>query len=57
MKKMDRYRRLQLVLVLLVAALAAVVGYILWREYQYGVSEAYYDSLRNTSRAMGVWNG
>jgi len=57
MKKMERYRRLQLILLLLTAALAAVVGYILWREYQYGVSEAYYDSLRNTSRAMGVWNG
>lgn len=48
MKKLDRYRSLKLLLGLLILALVLVAGFILWREYQYGVSDAYYDSLRNT---------
>lgn len=54
MKKMDKNRVLKLVLILLVIALLAVVGYIVLREYQYGVSEDYYDSLRNTGLMKGV---
>lgn len=54
MKKMDQKRLLMLVLVVLVIALAAVVGYILLREYQYGVSDKYYDSLRNLGLLKGV---
>ncbi len=41
---------LKLLLVLLILALVAVVGYILLREYQYGVSEDYYNSLRNLGK-------
>lgn len=55
MKKLDRKRMLTLILVLLILALIAVVGYILWQEYQYGVSDAYYDSLRNTGLVRSVW--
>ena len=55
MKKMDRYQRLKLLLILLIAALALVLGYILLREYQYGVSDAYYDSLRNTGLGRSGW--
>lgn len=45
---------LRALLVLLVLALIAVGGYILWQEHQYGVSEEYYDSLRNTG-LKGGW--
>ena len=55
MKKLDKNRVLKLLLVALVLALAAVVGYILLREYQYGVSDEYYDSLRNTGWLKGGW--
>lgn len=41
---------LKILLIVLILALVAVVGYILLREYQYGVSEDYYDSLRNLSK-------
>lgn len=44
---------LKVLLVVLILALVAVVGYVLLREYQYGVSDAYYDSLRNLSK--GAW--
>ena len=50
---MNRNQILKLVLALLVIALVAVVGYILLREYQYGVSEDYYESLRNTGLLGG----
>ena len=53
MKKLDKNRMLKLVLAVLVIALLAVIGYILLREYQYGVSEEYYDSLRNTGLLKG----
>lgn len=46
---------LRVLLVLLVLALVAVGGYILWQEHQYGVSEEYYDSLRNTGLLKGRW--
>ena len=54
MKKLDRTQLLRLMLVVLVIALAVVVGYILLREYQYGVSEEYYNGLRNTGLLKGV---
>lgn len=57
MKKLDKTKLLKLILLALVIALAAVVGYILWQEYQYGVSDSYYDSLRNTGLLKGVWKG
>lgn len=50
---MDKNRMLKLLLILLLLALVGVVGYILLREYQYGVSEEYYDSLRNTGLLKG----
>ncbi len=53
MKKLDKNRMLKLMLAVLVIALLAVIGYILLREYQYGVSEEYYDSLRNTGLLKG----
>lgn len=53
MKKLDRNQTLKLLLILLLLALAGVVGYILLREYQYGVSENYYDSLRNIGWLKG----
>lgn len=55
MKKLDKAQVLRLILVALIIALAAVVGYILLREYQYGVSEDYYNSLRNTGLVKGAW--
>lgn len=54
MKNLDKNRMLKLLLAVLLLALLAVVGYILLREYQYGVSEEYYDSLRNTG-LKGGW--
>lgn len=55
MKKLDKTKLLRLILLALVIALVAVVGYIFWEEYQYGVSDEYYDSLRNTGLLKGVW--
>ena len=57
MKKLDKNRALKLLLAVLMLALAAVVGYILLREYQYSVSDGYYDSLRNTGWLKGGWRG
>lgn len=53
--KMNKTKLLRLILLLLVLALIAVGGCILWQEYQYGVSEDYYDSLRNTGLMKGGW--
>ena len=55
MKNLDKNRVLKLLLIVLLLALVAVVGYILRREYQYSVSEDYYDSLRNTGWLKGGW--
>lgn len=55
MKKTKQTRALTVILILLILALIAVAGYILLREYQYGVSEDYYDSLRNTGWLKGAW--
>ena len=57
MKNLDKNRMLKLLLAVLLLALLAVVGYILLREYQYDVSEDYYDSLRSTSWMKGGWRG
>lgn len=57
MKRMDKNRLLKLLLILLILALIAVVGYIGLREYQYGVSEDYYDSLRTIGLRRGAWHG
>ena len=54
MKKERKLRLMKLLLVLLILALLAVVGYILLREYQYGVSEDYYDSLRNLGKGASL---
>lgn len=53
--KHDNTTLLRRLLVLLVLALIAVGGYILWQEYQYRVSEDYYDSLRNIGLLKGGW--
>ena len=52
MKKLDKMQLLKIVLAVLIAALVIVVGNILLKEYQYGVSEDYYDSLRKTGQ---IW--
>ena len=57
MKKPNQKRLLILLLAVLVMALLAVIGYILLREYQYGVSDEYYDSLRNLGLRKGGWQG
>lgn len=38
---------LLILLAVLVIALVAVGGYIAYKQFQYGVSDAYYDSLRS----------
>lgn len=53
MKKLDKNRILTLLLAVLVIALIAVVAYIVWQEYQYSVSDTYYDSLRNIGMVKG----
>ena len=55
MKKTSKNRLRKLLLLALLIALIAVVGYIALREYQYGVSDEYYDSLRKTGLLKGVW--
>ena len=41
------YNGLLILLAVLVIALIAVGGYIAYKQFQYGVSDAYYDSLRS----------
>lgn len=53
MKKRNQSLVLKVVLAMLIIALIAVVGYIILREYQYGVSESYYESLRNIGLLKG----
>ena len=55
MKKNNQSKLLKLILLILILALIAVGGYIFWQEYQYSVSEDYYDSLRNTGLMGGRW--
>ena len=47
---MKNGRRLKLLLVLLILALAAVLAVMLWKQYEYGVSEQFYDNLRGLAR-------
>lgn len=54
MNKQRKLRLLKALLILLILALIAVAGYILWREYQYSVSEDYYDSLRTIGKGAGL---
>lgn len=55
MKNRNKIKMLRLILAVLVLALIAVGGYILWQEYQYGVSEDYYESLRDIGLVKGWW--
>ena len=55
MKNRNKMKMLRLILAVLVLALIAVGGYILWQEYQYGVSEDYYESLRDIGQVKGWW--
>ena len=55
MKNRNKMKMLRLILAVLVLALIAVGGYILWQEYQYGVSEDYYESLRDIGLVKGWW--
>lgn len=52
MKKRRSQRMLLAVIVLLCVALAAIAGVVLFKQYEYGVSELYYESLR-TGRMGG----
>lgn len=53
-KKSTRW--LVILLILLVIALVCVVGYILYRERLYEVSDEYYDSLRSlVNQTKGAW--
>lgn len=55
MKKLDKMRLLKLLLALLILALLIVVGNIVIKEYQYGVSDEFYDSLRKTGQMLRRW--
>ena len=55
MKKLDKMRLLKLLLALLILALVVVVGNIIIKEYQYGVSDEFYDSLRKTGYVLRRW--
>ena len=55
MKKLDKLRLLKILLVLLIVALLVVVGNIVIKEYQYGVSDDFYDSLRKTGQMLRRW--
>lgn len=50
--KKGKKRSLTPVIVILIVLLLAVVGVIIWRQYEYGASDAYYDSLRGMARRL-----
>ena len=56
-KKKRRQRRRKQhtgwLIALLAVALLAVLSVILWKQWQYGASADYYDSLREVSRLTG----
>jgi len=47
---MKNGRGIKLLIVLLVAALAAVLAVIVWKQYEYGASEQFYGNLRGQVR-------
>ena len=47
MKKRKGRKGLLVLIVLLCAALAITVGMIAYKQYEYGVSDSYYESLRH----------
>ncbi len=53
MNDSPKTRFLAFLLAVLIVALLAAVGYILWRECLYSEGAAYYDSLRNTGLMKG----
>lgn len=52
--KKGKKRSLMPVIIILIVLLLAVVGVIVWRQYEYGASDAYYDSLRGLMRRMSA---
>ena len=52
--KKGKKRSLTPVIIILMVLLLAVVGVIIWRQYEYGASDAYYDSLRGLMRRMSA---
>lgn len=51
---MKKNRVLAAVLIVLVLALAAVVGVIVFKQMEYQAGEAFYDSLRGAAERSGV---
>lgn len=54
MKKRKKGGGIKVLLIVLVIALLAVAAVIVWRQYEYGVSEKFYDGLRGALRLGGV---
>ena len=52
--KKGKKRSFTPVIIILIVLLLAVVGVIVWRQYDYGASDAYYDSLRGLMRMMSA---
>lgn len=48
-----KQRGLKIVIVVLVVALAAVVGLILWKQWEYGSSAEFYSGLRSMLPGAG----
>ena len=55
MKKRKKKRGAAAAIVLLVVALIAVVGLIVWKQWEYSASADFYDSLRGALGNGGVW--
>lgn len=53
MKKNKKKGGLGIVIALLVIALAVVIGVIVFKQIEYGVSAEYYESLRSGAMSIG----
>lgn len=53
-RKRKKRGGLKAIIVCLIIALAVVLGVIVWKQYEYDVSEAFYDGLRGALMAGGI---
>ena len=53
-RKRKKRGGLKAIIVCLIIALAVVLGVIVWKQYEYDVSEAFYDGLRGALKAGGL---
>jgi len=55
MKRKKKGGGLKALIIVLVIALLAVAAVIVWKRWEYGASEEFYDGLRSALQCEGAW--